>query len=144
MTLRLVTPALLLATALGCNGISTNPGHSLDAPAGNDAVADAMDGPITLQDKEGGVNTALVFTSPNFGGGVLPVVTCQFDGEAATITVTHGFVDIVRGYGAGHLMRQVFTHHPIELTDGSPHAPGDRRRLDMIASWSYDTTWTAQ
>jgi hypothetical protein len=91
---------------------------------------------------KGTVVSAVVFTSPGFvdaAGVELPIVTCQFDGESGSLTVPAPFIDIVRGYGSGHLVRQVMSVAPIELTGSSSEV----RRVLVYAIWSYDTPWAS-
>lgn len=97
------------------------------------------------------VNTVVAFTSKNPGpDGIAingPLVFCQFDGTPAQVTVPAAMVNIIRGYNGatgGAYSRIHLTHHLEELTDGSPRATADRKRIDMLTIWCYPTAWIAQ
>ncbi|MDB4959314.1 MAG: hypothetical protein JWO36_6883, partial [Myxococcales bacterium] len=99
------------------------------------------------------VNNVIGFTSPNYvpAGcpGVMgsaacgPIIICQKEGLDGTITLPHDMVDILRTYTSGGMARQNLTHIPVELTDGTPVAPANRKRLDILSVWCYGGTWTA-
>ncbi|MDB4959922.1 MAG: hypothetical protein JWO36_7491 [Myxococcales bacterium] len=87
-----------------------------------------------------------VFTSPNFvdsKGVELPIVVCRSDLEAGATTVPSAFVDLIRSYATGTLIRQVVVDHIVEFSDGSPRATANRKRLDVLGIRSYTTTWSA-
>jgi hypothetical protein len=90
------------------------------------------------------VDSAVIFTGPTDPDGAeRAVIVCEYSGEPASIAVPAALVTIIRSYGSGHLIRQVFGHSIMELTDGSPRATMDRKRVDVLGIWSYDTTWSA-
>jgi hypothetical protein len=87
------------------------------------------------------VNTVMGFTgNPNTG----PVVVCQEEGTDGSITVPAALVDIIRAScptGVCRYIRQNLTHQLFELTDGSPRAEADRKRVDVLTIWCYNSPW---
>ncbi|CAN5483670.1 hypothetical protein BH11MYX1_BH11MYX1_33140 [soil metagenome] len=77
------------------------------------------------------------------GNGQGPIVLCQIDGTSGTFTVPAAMVDLLRQYSPGTWARQTLTHHVVELTDGSPRAVADRKRLDLLTVWCFNGNWQA-
>ena len=94
------------------------------------------------------VNTAVAFTTTATDpAGVTapkpgPVVICQQDFTQATVTIPADLVNILRTYGTGgKFVRQHLTHRFLELNDGTPVAPADRKRIDVLTIWCYNSPW---
>ena len=87
------------------------------------------------------VNFAMAFTATAGYNG--PIVLCQLDGTTGTFTVDADTVDyiIATAPGGGKFVRQNLTHHIVELTDGTPRATADRRRLDILSIWCFNSPW---
>ena len=85
------------------------------------------------------INTVVAFqVTTGFAG---PVVLCQEEGSDGSITVPAALVDILRSYGGGRYVRQQLTHALFELTDGEPKPPGERKRVDVLSIYCYNTAW---
>jgi hypothetical protein len=95
------------------------------------------------------VNFAMAFTAASGFNG--PILICQIDGSllqdpnTASFTLAAADVDYLRAMapGGGKFVRQNLTHHIIELTDGTPRATADRKRLDILTIWCFNSPWLA-
>lgn len=85
------------------------------------------------------VNTTVAFQATSGFAG--PIVLCQEEGSDGSITVPANLVDILRSYGGGRYVRQQLTHALFELTDGDPKPPGERKRVDVLTIYCYNTAW---
>ena len=73
-----------------------------------------------------------------------PIIACQEEGTDGSITLPAAMVDILRTYTPGRFVRQQLTHTFVELTaDGEPKPPGERKRIDVLTIYCYNTGWAA-
>ena len=91
------------------------------------------------------VNTVTAFKVTGVLG---PVVVCQQEGTSGSMTVPKEMVNLLRSYGGatpatGTYVRQNLTHRLIELNDGSPRTPEQRKRIDVLTIYCYNSNWAA-
>ena len=86
------------------------------------------------------VNTFVAFQGTGHAG---PIVACQEEGTDGSITVPAAMVDILRAYTPGRYVRQQLTHALFELTDGAPKPVAERKRVDVLTIYCYNTGWAA-
>jgi hypothetical protein len=122
--------------------ISPSAGANLVVPTGALTITSTPGNNVNIAGRY--IESAVIFTGQPGGDGIeRALFMCQLSGEPASITVPPDFVAMIRGYGSGHLIRQVISRSIFELTDGSPRATMDRKRVDVLVIRSYDTTWSS-
>jgi hypothetical protein len=91
------------------------------------------------------VVSSVLFTADQVdaAGVPLPLIECYDDVITnGSVPVPKSYVETIRSYGAGHMLRQMVAENFVQIAEG-PGGTAPFKLLKVYAIWSYDTTWTA-